>query len=240
MTWSEFRRRLRAELSRLPLHWGPEAGRVTRVHLAAGEAGGLGRPHAIDVLLLDADGKDRADVPELKHVELPAFGLGPGAAVWAVPKVGSRVRVGFYAGRISRPYVDAVLQDGQQVPERDGDTVLARIGELDIMLRRDGSLDVHGAGPTRFGVSRAGSHDAVMCYSDASADLAQLEQQLLAWAAGINTDLAALDAAVQLRLTAATGGATTPVAVTSAGALSLSLTHGTAARNLNAEVTSGE
>lgn len=237
MTWSEFRRRLGAELARRAPHWGPEVGRVTRVHLAADEAGGLARPHAVDVQLLDADGADWTAVPELQRVELPAPGLGPGAAVWAVPQVGARVRVGFYGGAVSRPYIEAVTQDGQRVPERANGTILIRLDAIDIVVRRDGGLDVHGAGPTRFGVDANGSHDAVMCYSDASADLQQLEERLLAWASQVNAALAALDAAVQLRLTAATGGVATPGPITTAGSLDLSLTHGSPARNLNAEVS---
>lgn len=240
MKWSSIQRVIDAAFSRRPKAWGPEVARVVRVHLAAGRAGGLERPHAVDVQLLDADGNPRGDVPELQRVELPAPGLGPGAVAWAVPAEDSLVRVGFYGGRLSRPYIAAVLQDGGEVPARTVGQVLCRIGSIDLVVDRDGNLDVHGAGQLRFGRSAEGTHDLVMCYSDASADLAQLEERLLDWAAGVNQAITALDGAVQQRLTAAQAGVTTPGDVTSAPGLQLSLTHGTPALNLSAEVASGD
>lgn len=74
-------------------------GRVIKVHETT-----------VDVYVCDADGLPRDDMPPLAGVEVPKTWVG-GVDPWAyrLPPTGSQVRVGFYYGDPSRPFVDAVI-----------------------------------------------------------------------------------------------------------------------------------
>lgn len=66
------------------------------------------RQATVDVQVLDADGLPRSDMPPLASVEVPKSWTGTGWAV-CLPPAGALIRVGFYYGDPSRPFVDAVI-----------------------------------------------------------------------------------------------------------------------------------
>lgn len=236
MNWSVLRRAFARFIGQQPKTWLPQLAKITAVHTAAGSASGLARPHAVDVQLLGVDGADDLAVPVLERVELPAPGLGPGAAVWAVPDVGTRVRVGFYGGLIHRPYVDQVLQFGHEVPERRAGEMVVDMGDLQVGLTRDGVVVVLAADSVVVARDKSGDLDKVMLHSAASSDLDQVQAQVNALRDQTNSALATIDGKVAL-IPIGTGAPAGPSGYTPTSA-SLSLSKGQASAHVYLEASS--
>lgn len=94
----------------------PVRARVVRVHEDAGRIGDHGRRYSVDVQPLRPDGSEDDQAPVIPDVELPVIWAGPGRGIYALPEVGSIVRIGFYYNDPSAPFVDAVLGYGFDCP----------------------------------------------------------------------------------------------------------------------------
>lgn len=116
-------------------------GRVIKVYEAAGPMGSGRAAYAVDVQVLDADGLPRQDLPPLANVELPVIWAGPGRGIYCLPPVGAIVRVGFYYGDPSRPYVAAVLGDGYEAPAHPvGELVIQQADGVQIRMEPSGRI----------------------------------------------------------------------------------------------------
>ena len=97
----------------------PAKARVLAVRGEAGEVrvDGLGsRRYSVDVEPLTPDGDPDPERPTLLDVPLEVPWTGPGRGVFALPAVGSIVRVCFYGGSAAHPYIDGIVPDGFEVP----------------------------------------------------------------------------------------------------------------------------
>lgn len=96
----------------------PLKGKVTAVHGDAGKVGVSSgeRRYSVDIKPLHPDGSDDKAHPPLKDVPLDVPWSGDKRGVFALPKVGALVRVGFYGGSSAHPYIDGILPDGSSVP----------------------------------------------------------------------------------------------------------------------------
>src|SRR5690606_8620283 len=93
-------------------HHAPVRARVVKVHEKGGRIGAFNRRYSVDVQPLLPDGSDDPEAPVIPDVEIPTLWAGPGRGVFALPVVGSIVRLGWYYHDPAHPYIDAILGDG--------------------------------------------------------------------------------------------------------------------------------
>lgn len=122
-----------------------------RVVRAAGSSGGradeLQPRYAVDVQVLRRDWSEDTDWPVLPDVEVPVLWAGPKRGVYALPKVKSIVRLGFYYDDPSQPFVDAVLGYGHELPGQSPDELVIAQGDgVEIRIGADGRVKVRGNG----------------------------------------------------------------------------------------------
>lgn len=124
----------------------PVKARVLKVHEGAGVMGPGRAAYSVDVLVLDADGLPREDLPPLANVEVPVIWAGPGRGIYCLPPVGAVVRVGFYYNDPSRPFVDAVLGDGYTAPARlVGELVIQQADGVFVKIEQSGRIVLRSA-----------------------------------------------------------------------------------------------
>lgn len=127
----------------------PVKGRVVAVRNTGGVMGSPDRHYTVDVQVLGPDGSDDAGLPVLPGVELSPFWAGPGRGVFALPPVGALVRVGFYEGDPSRPFVDAVLGDGFEAPATVDGRLTLLAGSVRVEIDQGtGDVEIHTASGT--------------------------------------------------------------------------------------------
>lgn len=111
----------------------------------AGKAESVQPRYAIDVQPILPDGGDNPEWPVLGDVELPVVWAGSKRGVYALPAVGSVVRIGFYHDDPSQPYVDAQLGYGHDVQAATpGEFVIALDDSVQVVLRA-GVLELRGS-----------------------------------------------------------------------------------------------
>ncbi|WP_038900401.1 hypothetical protein [Dickeya dadantii] len=73
--------------------------------------------YAVDLQLLDADGKPAKDTPVYPAVPLPVPMAGSEAGLFQFPPPGTLVEVGFTGGRPDKPFVRQTVASGQSLPD---------------------------------------------------------------------------------------------------------------------------
>lgn len=73
--------------------------------------------YAVDVQLLDADGKPDKDTPVYSAVPLPVPMAGNDSGMFQFPPEGTLVEVGFTGGRPDKPFVRQTIPDGTSLPD---------------------------------------------------------------------------------------------------------------------------
>lgn len=128
----------------------PLKGKVTAVHGDAGKVGITNgqRRYSVDIKPLHPDGTDDKKRPALKDVPLDVPWSGDKRGVFALPKVGAIVRVGFYGGSLAHPYIDGILPDGSSVPAvEEGQYLIQLNDQTTVLLDKEGlTIKVKDAG----------------------------------------------------------------------------------------------
>ncbi len=128
----------------------PLKGRVTAVH---GEAGKVNvssngsRRYSVDIKPLHPDGAEDKSRPTLKDVPLDVPWSGDKRGVFALPKVASIVRVGFYGGSSAHPYIDGILPDGSVVPAVEQGQYLIQLNDQMTFLLDDEGVKIRVKDP---------------------------------------------------------------------------------------------
>ncbi|EPT7082408.1 hypothetical protein ACVR26_003284, partial [Cronobacter sakazakii] len=73
--------------------------------------------YAVDVQLLDADGKPDGNTPVYSAVPLPVPMAGNDSGMFQFPPEGTLVEVGFTGGRADKPFVRQTVPDGTSLPD---------------------------------------------------------------------------------------------------------------------------
>ncbi|GAA6761753.1 MULTISPECIES: phage baseplate assembly protein V [Thermus] len=125
----------------------PHKARVLRVRSEAGVAGPPGSVrYSVDLEPLTPDGRPDPRRPVLRDVPLDVPWAGPGRGVFALPAVGSVVRVAYYDGDPAYPYVDGILPEGQAVPQvEEGEYLLQKDPDTWVRLKADGGVEAQAA-----------------------------------------------------------------------------------------------
>lgn len=95
----------------------PIKAKVVKVYEAAGKASEFNNLYACDVQPLKKDGAIDEYSPVIPDVEIPVIWGGPQRGIYALPEVGTIVRLGFYYHDPAQPYIDAILGVGYEMPE---------------------------------------------------------------------------------------------------------------------------
>lgn len=125
----------------------PHKARVVAVRSEPGVAGPPGSPrYSVDLEPLTPDGRPDPRRPVLRDVPLDVPWAGPGRGVFALPAVGSVVRVAYYDGDPAYPYVDGILPEGQAVPQvEEGEYLLQKDPDTWVRLKADGGVEAQAA-----------------------------------------------------------------------------------------------
>lgn len=119
--------------------------RLARVlsYSPAGEAdiNGAIRPTCTVQLLL-AGGEDDPGVKPISGVEVPTFLGGPTSHCYGRIEAGALIRLGFYHGDVSRPFIDAVLAGP---PVNTGRLFELKAGSSSITVESDGTVVITAA-----------------------------------------------------------------------------------------------
>ena len=104
--------------------------KITAVHGDAGTPSANGQAfYSVDVKPLKPDGSPDATRPALSDVPLDVPGAGSNRGVFMLPGVGSIVRLGFYGGDPSHPYIAAVLGEGRALPSIDPSAIVIQAAQ---------------------------------------------------------------------------------------------------------------
>lgn len=98
----------------------PKFARVQDVaeNATAGSVADPYRPrYAVDLQLLDADGKPVKNTPVYPAVPLPVPMAGNDSGVFSYPPAGSMVEIGFTDGRPDKPFIRQTLAQGNSLPD---------------------------------------------------------------------------------------------------------------------------
>lgn len=123
---------------------GTRRARVVQLRSSAGTVDGDHPRYAVDVQPLTPDGADDASWPVVPDVPLPVRWAGPQRGIFALPAIGTVVRLGFDYADPSHPYVDDVLGDGTALPAAPADTLLIQSGTTKIEIGPDGVITITG------------------------------------------------------------------------------------------------
>ncbi len=85
--------------------------------------------YAVDVQLLDAQGKDDIAMPVLKAVPLPVTGAGDARGLLGFPAKDTLVELGFIRGLPSKPFIRTVLIENRVVSALGSDELLLQHSE---------------------------------------------------------------------------------------------------------------
>lgn len=95
----------------------------------------------VDLKLLDPHGRPDKAMPEMQKVPLPATGAGSQRGVFAYPKPGALVELGFVLGNPNKPFVRTVLIQGSAPPSMGVDDLIAS-KDADNYYRIDGDNNI--------------------------------------------------------------------------------------------------
>lgn len=116
-------------------------GKVVKVYESAGKSNELNNVYSCDVQPLKKDGSVDEDSPVIPDVEIPIFWGGPQRGIYALPEVGTIVRVGFYYHDAAQPFIDAVLGNGYEMPEHPlGSLVIQQTNGIKIEINKLGEI----------------------------------------------------------------------------------------------------
>lgn len=104
----------------------PQWGRVEKVYTVeqAAQSTQFEPLYCIDIQPLNAQGKPNTKLPVFPKVPLPATGAGGSRGLYAYPKVGALVELGFIMGHPDKPFIRTILVEGATVPTLGTDDVL--------------------------------------------------------------------------------------------------------------------
>ena len=122
----------------------PKWGRVTRVpgEIAQGhKSEPLSPGYAVDIQVLNYAGEVDDELPIFKTVQLPVSFAGAGRGAFGFPEIGAIVELGFAFGLPSKPFIRAVLAEGQTLPAlRQGDVLLSKDNENSYRIDADQNI----------------------------------------------------------------------------------------------------
>lgn len=123
---------------------GPRRARVTKASAAGGTVDEFHGQYSVTVQPILANGEDDPDHPEIPDLALPViWGGANGRGVYARPAAGALVRIGYYEGDPSQPYVDAVLGEGFTVPASAVDElVIAQSDTVRLRIQSGGRIAI--------------------------------------------------------------------------------------------------
>lgn len=108
--------------------------------VAAGDMSDPYRPrYAVDVQLLDADGKE-SGAPVYSAVPLPLPMAGSESGMFQFPPVGTVVEIAFEGGRQDKPFIRQTLSQGNTMPDiKPGEQLQQQRQEVSQRITQDGS-----------------------------------------------------------------------------------------------------
>ncbi len=108
--------------------------------VAAGDISDPFRPrYAVDVQLLDADGKE-SGAPVYKAVQLPLPMAGGESGMFQFPPEGTVVEIAFEGGRPDKPFIRQTLSQGNTLPDiKPGEQLQQQRQEVSQRVTQDGS-----------------------------------------------------------------------------------------------------
>jgi hypothetical protein len=98
--------------------------RVVAVHETGGSVSNFKPLYSADVQPLLTDFSDDPDQPVIPDIEIPVLWSGPDRGVYCLPAINSIVRLGWYYGDPSQPYIDSVLGYGFNCPDHPPNTMI--------------------------------------------------------------------------------------------------------------------
>ncbi|PHM48563.1 hypothetical protein [Xenorhabdus miraniensis] len=107
---------------------------------ASGDISDPFRPrYAVDVQLLDADGKDAA-APVYRAVPLPLPMAGGESGMFQYPPIGTVVEIAFEGGRPDKPFIRQTLSQGNTLPDiKPGEQLQQQRAEVSQRVTQEGS-----------------------------------------------------------------------------------------------------
>ena len=108
--------------------------------VTAGDMSDPYRPrYAVDVQLLDADGKE-SGAPVYSAVPLPLPMAGSESGMFQFPPVGTVVEIAFEGGRPDKPFIRQTLSQGNTLPDiKPGEQLQQQRQEVSLRITQDGS-----------------------------------------------------------------------------------------------------
>lgn len=94
----------------------PIRAKVVKVNEAGGKVEEFNKRYSVDVQPLKPDSTIDDSAPVIPDVEIPVIWAGPGRGIFCLPVAGAVVRIGFYYNDPAYPFVDAILDDGFDIP----------------------------------------------------------------------------------------------------------------------------
>ncbi|MDI3547880.1 MAG: hypothetical protein PWR10_1532 [Halanaerobiales bacterium] len=119
----------------------PIKGKVVKVYEAGGQSDEFNNIYSCDVQPLNKSGSVDENAPVIPDVEIPVIWAGPQRGIYALPEIGSIVRVGFYYHDPAQPFIDAVLGDGYEMPDHFlGSLVIQQANGIKIEINKQGEI----------------------------------------------------------------------------------------------------
>ncbi|OTA20164.1 protein phage [Xenorhabdus beddingii] len=120
----------------------PQFGRI-EAHTESTVSGDISDPfrprYAVDVQLLDADGKDAA-APVYRAVPLPLPMAGGESGMFQYPPIGTVVEIAFEGGRPDKPFIRQTLSQGNTLPDiKPGEQLQQQRAEVSQRVTQAGS-----------------------------------------------------------------------------------------------------
>ncbi|WP_036771341.1 hypothetical protein [Photorhabdus australis] len=120
----------------------PKFGRI-EAHTESTASGDISDPfrprYAVDVQLLDADGKDAA-APVYRAVPLPLPMAGGESGMFQYPPIGTVVEIAFEGGRPDKPFIRQTLSQGNTLPDiKPGEQLQQQRAEVSQRVTQEGS-----------------------------------------------------------------------------------------------------
>lgn len=109
----------------------------------AGDVSDPFRPkYAVDVQILDEDGREDKSIPIYPAVQLPVSSTASQGGDFAFPEVGTMVELGFVAGRSDKPVIRSFYAQGKTIPQVAPGEML-RQQRPEVFERTDASGNMH-------------------------------------------------------------------------------------------------
>lgn len=157
----------------------PMKGRVEKVYTEAGkyladvqpQRNGGGDYEVPDPV----DGSKKIKLPVIKEIPIDCLCNGPRRGLFCLPQTGSLVRVSFYGGDWTFPFIDAVLWGEGETPEIDEHGIhIFRDETTSIRMMEDGTINIDTLAPVNItageDVTVTTAADAIVTASNVSID----------------------------------------------------------------------